>query len=37
VLDQIKLADSITLADINDFVKAKLTADRRYVSVVGKM
>ena len=37
VLDQIALADSITLADINEFVKAKLTGDRRYLSVVGKM
>ena len=37
VLDQIALADSISLAEVNDFVKTKLTNDRRYISVVGKM
>ncbi len=37
VLDQIALADGITLVDVNDFVKARLTGDRRYTSVVGKM
>jgi zinc protease len=37
VLDQIALADSITLADVNEFVRTKLTNDRRYLSVVGKM
>ena len=37
VLDQIALADSITLSEVNDFVEEKLTEDRRYLSVVGKM
>ncbi|PWB67825.1 hypothetical protein C3F09_12760, partial [candidate division GN15 bacterium] len=37
VLDQLAQADGITLAEINDFVKTKLTNDRRYTSVVGKI
>ena len=36
ILDQIALADQITLAEVNDFVKTKLTADRIYTSIVGK-
>jgi zinc protease len=37
ILDQIALADGLTIADVNGFIKEKLGADRRYVSVVGKM
>ncbi len=36
ILDQIAMADQMTLADVNDFVKAKLTDDRKYLSIVGK-
>lgn len=37
ILDQIALADQITLGDVNAFVKERLTPDRKYLSVVGKM
>jgi zinc protease len=36
ILDQIALADPITLAEVNDFVKTKLTTDKIYTSIVGK-
>jgi predicted Zn-dependent peptidase len=35
-LDQIALADKVTLAEVNTFAKTKLTADRKYLSIVGK-
>jgi len=37
ILDQIALADQITLGDVNAFIKTRLTPDRKYLSVVGKM
>jgi len=36
ILDQIALADEITLEDVNTFVKSRLTPDRKYLSVIGK-
>ncbi|TFH55476.1 MAG: insulinase family protein, partial [Candidatus Zixiibacteriota bacterium] len=36
ILDQIAMADQITLAQVNDFVKTKLTADKIYTSIAGK-
>jgi zinc protease len=36
ILDQIAMADQITLAQVNDFIKTKLAADRIYTSIVGK-
>jgi zinc protease len=36
LLDQIAMADRITLAQINDFIEMKLTTDRMYTSIVGK-
>jgi zinc protease len=36
ILDQLAMADKITLEDVNEFVRAKLTADRQYLAIVGK-
>jgi zinc protease len=36
ILDQIALADQITLDDVNAFVKSRLTPDRQYLAIVGK-
>ncbi len=36
VLDLIEMADKVTLEQLNGFIKDKFTADRRFVSIVGK-
>lgn len=36
ISEQIALADQITLDDVNAFVKARLTPERKYLSIVGK-
>jgi zinc protease len=36
ILDQIALADQITLDEVNTFVKTRLTPDRIFTSIVGK-
>lgn len=36
ILDQIALADQITMDEVNGFIKKRLTPDRIYTSIVGK-
>ncbi len=36
VLDLIEMADKVTLEQLNSFIKDRFTADRRFVSIVGK-
>ena len=35
-LDLIKMADEVTLDQLNSFLKARFTADRKFLSIVGK-
>lgn len=36
VLDLIEMADKVTLEQLNKFIKERFTADRRFISIVGK-
>lgn len=36
VLDLIEMADKVTLEQLNNFLKKRFTADRKFVSIVGK-
>ncbi|MFZ5980392.1 MAG: M16 family metallopeptidase [Candidatus Zixiibacteriota bacterium] len=36
VLDLLKMADDVTLVDLNAFIKEKFTDNRRFISIVGK-
>ena len=36
VLDMISMINGITLAEVNSFIKDKISSDRTYISIVGK-